>query len=437
MIVPTGRTFQLAAIPLLVALAGQGARASTSISVFLFAAVLAAFVWDGWMGAARARLELRRDAPSQLHVDQAHRVEWIVENLASRQVTLAIWDDVPQRAKAEPRYLFAEVASQSRVRLGYQLVPQERGDFAFGDAVIRIRGPLKLAWRQKTLKAAQPVRCLPHLANWKTAELAERRALMRQSGSHRYRWHGSGTLFESLREYSPQDDIRWVDWKATSRVQRPITRNFESERHQQVVVLVDASRMMTTYCGSRTKFDAVLEAAVLVARAAVDQGDSLGLTVFSDQVDSYLHPSRRRAQVTAVMEILYARQPRLVEPNFEAALTLSARRNRRRTLFILFTDLTVIEAAQRMMAYVRRITPRHLPLIVTIADETVRRWELTEPRTPDELYQVGVANELTLQRARLLAQLRQSGATVLDVPADQIAARTIDCYLQLKRRARL
>jgi uncharacterized protein (DUF58 family) len=260
---------------------------------------------------------------------------------------------------------------------------------------------------------------------------------MRQAGSHRYRWRGSGTLFESLREYSTQDDIRWVDWKATARQGRPISRNFEADYHQQVVLLVDASRAMTTYCGHRTKFDAVLEAAVLVARAALDQGDALGLVVFADQVDVYLHPRRERAQLTAAMEALYGKQPRLVEPNFEAALTRAAQGSPRRSLIILFTDVTVVEAARRMLPYLRALTPRHLPLVVTIADETLERLELTDPRTAEDFYRLGVANELMFERTVLLEELRRSGAEVLDSPADQVAARAIERYLDLKRRLRL
>ena len=93
---------------------------------------------------------------------------------------------------------------------------------------------------------------------------------------------------------------------------------------------------------------------------ALGQGDGLGLVVFADQVDAYLHPRRERAQLKAVIENLYAKQPRLVEPNYELALTLAAKRNVRRTLFILLTDVTVIEAARRMLLYLRILTPRHL-----------------------------------------------------------------------------
>ena len=127
----------------------------------------------------------------------------------------------------------------------------------------------------------------------------------------------------------------------------------------------------------------------------------------------------------------------LVEPNYELALTLAAKRNVRRTLFILLTDVTVTEAARRMLLYLRILTPRHLPLVVTIADETLEQNELLEPRTAEEFYRVGVATELMYERTLLLEELRRSGVEVLDSRADQVAARAIERYLDLKRRLRL
>jgi uncharacterized protein (DUF58 family) len=437
MIIPARRFLWLALVPLVVLLGGQGARGAIVAAWILMGLLLAAFAVDGVLAGRRPHLRMYRETPGQLHVDQPHHIAWIVENQSGFALELRLADRVPEGARADPSVIEVRVPARSRATYPYRLTPSERGMTTFGDLAYRIRGPLELAWAQKRLPARLEIRCLPHLANATAAELAQRRALLRQAGSHRYRWRGAGTAFESLREYSPQDDIRWVDWKATARLSRPISRNFEVERHQQVMLLVDASRALSTFCGQRTKFDAMLEAAILLARSALDQGDSLGLVVFADQVDAYLHPRRERAQMTAVIEHLYARRPRLVEPNFEAALTLAATRSSRRTLFIILTDVTVIEAARRMLQYLAILAPRHLPLIVTISDETLEQNELIEPRTPEEFYRVGVATELMYQRTLLLEELRRSGVEVLDSRADQVATRAIERYLDLKRRQRL
>jgi uncharacterized protein (DUF58 family) len=436
MIIPTRLTMWLAAIPLVAVLAGSGAPAAVSGAWLLMGLLLAAALTDGIL-ARRLPIRLHRQAPDQLHVDRAARVAWTVENRGRTPARLILSDRVPEGARAAPPTLEVDAPPSSRTTYEYELISGRRGPAAFGDLDYRIRGPLGLAWAQKLLPARLEIRCMPYLANSKAAELAERRALLRQAGSHRYRWRGAGTSFESLREYSSQDDIRWVDWKATARMGRPISRNFEVERHQQVMILVDASRALSTYCGRRTKFDAMLEAAVLLARTALGQGDELGLMAFSDQVDLYLHPRRERARLNAVVDGLYARQPRLVEPNFELALTLAAQRNTRRTLFILLTDVTVTEAARRMILYTRVLASRHLLLVATIADETVEDLELREPQTAEDLYRAGVAAGLMQERTVLLEELRRSGVEVLDTYADQVAARAIERYLDLKRRNRL
>ena len=127
-----------------------------------------------------------------------------------------------------------------------------------------------------------------------------------------------------------------------------------------------------------------------------------------------------------------------MEPNYELALTLAAKRNVRRTLFVLLTDVTVIEAARRACSSTCEIlTPRHLALVVTIADETLEHNELIEPRTAEDFYRVGVATELMYERTVVLEELRRSGVEVLDSRADQVAARAIERYLDLKRRLRL
>jgi uncharacterized protein (DUF58 family) len=437
MIIPTRRLLWLAAIPLVVLVNGRGAQEAITLAWVLMGLIIALFLADGLLAGRGARLRLDREAPGQLYVDQPNRIAWIIENQSAFPLFLELSDRVPGGATAEPPTLAVHSPPRSIMTRQYELLPFERGLVCFGDLDYRMRGRLGLAWTQKRLPARLEIPYLPYLANAKAAELAERRALLRQAGSHRFKWRGSGTSIESLREYSTQDDIRWVDWKATARVGRPISRNYELERHQQVMLLVDASRALTTFCGHRTKFDAMLEAAILVARAALGQGDGLGLVVFGDQIDTYLHPRRDRAQLKAVLDNLYAKVPRLVEPNYEAALTISAKRNLRRTLFILFTDITVTEAARRMLLYLRILTPRHLPLVVTIADETLEQNELAEPRTATGFYRVGVATELMYERTLLLEELRRSGVEVLDSRADQVASRAIERYLELKRRLRL
>ena len=432
--IPTRRFFALAVIAPVGVLIGKGAPGICALAVAYGEILLSLGILDAVLAARLPKLKLSREAPHQLHVKQQHQILWHVENRSAFALTLQLHDPPPRACIAEPEISKGRVPAHAVGTLTYKLTPQERGDAAFGAMTYRVQGPLGLSMVQRRLPAPQPVRILPTLANWTAGDLAQRKALARQSGSHRYRWRGAGTVFESLREYNVQDDIRWVDWKATSRMTRPISRNYETERHQQVVIMLDASRMMTTYCGHRTKFDAVLEAAVLTTQAVLDQQDHVGLLVFSDRIETYIHPAGHARQAGRVMTELYARFPRLTDANYEAAVTLVSSKVRRRSLILLFTDLTMPEPSSRMMAYLSRLKPVHLPLVVTISDDALIGLADSPPRIPDDMFRTGVANDLLNEREVLLQRLQRRGIHVLEALADQIAVQTVERYLMLKRR---
>ena len=219
MIIPARRFMWLAAVPFAVILGGRGEPGAVVAAWIVMGLLLVAFVVDGLLAgtaAAAGDSIARRPGSFTSSSPTASPGSW--RTRASSRSALQLSDRVPDGARAEPPTLEVNVATAVAHDLQYELVPSERGMVAFGDLDYRIRGPLGLAWSQKRLPARLEIRCLPHLANAKAAELAERRALLRQAGSHRYRWRGAGTAFESLREYSTQDDIRWVDWKATARL---------------------------------------------------------------------------------------------------------------------------------------------------------------------------------------------------------------------------
>jgi len=176
MIIPARRLMWLAAVPPAVILGGRGALGAIVAAWFLMGSLLTAFVVDGFVAGRRLRLRLYREAPSQLHVDQPARIAWIVENQSGFPLALQLSDRVPDGARALPPTLAVNAPPRSRTTFHYELIPSERGMAAFGDLDYRIRGPLGLAWSQKRLPARLDIRGLPHLANAKAAEMAERRA---------------------------------------------------------------------------------------------------------------------------------------------------------------------------------------------------------------------------------------------------------------------
>jgi uncharacterized protein (DUF58 family) len=251
------------------------------------------------------------------------------------------------------------------------------------------------------------------------------------------RYLGDGAEFDYLREYSPDDDYRKIDWKATARHQRPMTRQYDLERSQTLMLVLDAGRMMCAEIGAMSKLDYAINAALLLAYVAVERDDAVGLAVFADELETFVPPGKGLRQVGLLADQLYAVQPVLREPNYGEAFAYLRRRTQRRALVVTFTDLIDREASAQLLANVLALAPRHLPLVVTLRDDRLDALARLRPDEARQAYERAVATDLLAQRRLALAALRAGGALVLDAAPRDLTVATVNRYLEIKARAAL
>jgi uncharacterized protein (DUF58 family) len=247
---------------------------------------------------------------------------------------------------------------------------------------------------------------------------------------------GGENEFERLREYERDDQFRDIDWKATARRGRLIVRQYQQERNQTVVCLLDCGRLMTAESQGLTQLDHALNAILMLSHVAARAGDQLGLMAFDAKVRAYLPPAGGRRAAQRIARETYDLHPALVETDFEAAFGHLGTRLRKRALVLLFTQVIDDLAARALLRQVRRLPARHLPVCVIFRDPDLDR--LAEPpgglgAAPDgELYVAAAAAETVLWRERLVRDLKQGGALVLHVPPAQATPAVIDRYLRIK-----
>jgi uncharacterized protein (DUF58 family) len=259
----------------------------------------------------------------------------------------------------------------------------------------------------------------------------------REAGFRNIRRIGEGRVFESLREWVPGEDTRTIDWKATARRGKLIARQYEEERRQQVFLVLDAGRLLTAEIDGGSRLDAAIEAALALAQAAVSHDDNVGLMIFADEVLRFVPAARGRRALRAVLDALASAEGRMVEPNYPAAFSYLAARNRKRALTVLFTDVIDRTASEALVAQVGSLRPRHLPLAVTLRDPALERLAVTRPDREEAAYERAAAEELLQEREEALAELRGRGVLVLDVAPHAAARAVVAQYDRLKRRAML
>lgn len=407
------------------------APAALAIDLLLLLAFVADALW-----APVASLVVERRAPMRISLGATARDTLLLENRGKLATRVRITDDLPEilvREGADVREVALPPGRDERVE--YAVRADRRGDAEYGDVHVRVLGPLGLAWRQKRLYRADPLRVLPGVLEVRRYRLLGLHNRLREAGFRAVRQRGEGGSFESLREYVRGDDPRIIDWKATAHRSKLIVRQYEAERRQNVVMLVDAGRLMTEKVGDRERIDYALTAALLLADVASVHGDLVGLLVFADRVQQYIPPSR--SSISTLAEALGAVHARIAEPNYPAAFTYLAKQLRRRSLLVAFTDIIDAQASSALVAHLGKAASRHLPIVVAIRNPDLEASAQLAARTPAEVYRRAAAEELLQARAAALASMQRSGVLVADSRPTDAVPDVVNRYLDVKRRGLL
>lgn len=309
-----------------------------------------------------------------------------------------------------------------------ELIARRRGRHPVPPPAIRRTGPLRLGRWDHTPGEETEVLVYPDLPGARRLALAVRQGRLREPG-HRPRGPlGLGTDFEAIRDYVPGDDSRAINWAATQRAGRPMSNTYRVEQEREVLILIDAGRLMAAPVGEATRVDLAVDAAVAVAAVADVLGDRCGVLAFDGQVRRHLPP--RRGGGRAVAEAIFDLEPTGEEPDYERAFQTVA--GGKRALMLVLTDL-VEETAARPLADAVPVLARRHAMIVASAEDT----DLQDRAEGPEPYAAAAARDVLDARDRAAALLTRAGATTLQAPPARLPAACVSAYLRAKARARL
>jgi uncharacterized protein (DUF58 family) len=255
-------------------------------------------------------------------------------------------------------------------------------------------------------------------------------AQVRQMGVKRQRQRGAGLDFHQLREYRVGDVLRQIDWKATSRQRKLISREYQEERDQRVVFVLDCGRRMSARDGDLSHFDHALNAILLLAYVAIRQGDSVGLLTFSG-MDRWLPPVKGAGGMTTVLNQVYDLDTTLEPSDFLEASYRVMRHMPKRALVVLVTNLRE-EDSEELQPALHMLRRRHLVLLASLREQVIdERLDRPVERLQDAL-QVAMATQYVAERRRVHESVGGFGIQVLDVSPSGLPPALVDRYLDLK-----
>jgi uncharacterized protein (DUF58 family) len=357
-------------------------------------------------------------------------------NRAARPLRLALHDLHPD--DAEPRGLPATLAldAHGHGALTYRLRAPTRGERRFAGCDVRLHSPLGLWNRRRRTPPGQDIRVYPNFAEIHHYTLLATSDHLAGLGVRRERRRGSGAEFHQLREYRRGDSLRQIDWKATSRVRKPIAREYQDERDQRLVFMLDCGRRMRHRDrAGRAHLDEALNALLLLAYVALRQGDAVGLLAYGGST-RWLPPRRSPDMVQRLLRCVFDLQPSLAAADPLAAAQTLLQRQPRRALVVFLTN-SRDEDHPELLRAVQVLRRRHLVLVADLREASLDV-ALAEPVRSEALaLRFHAVHGYLEDRRRQHERLRHLGTRVLDLRPDQLPAALLNAYGDIKRAALL
>lgn len=383
---------------------------------------------------ARSSFTADRETLRVASLDKPHRVTLTLSNHSRRAWQVTVRDDVPLEFTMNPLEFTTRIAARSRATMHYDLKASRRGAFVLPAVHLRVLSLLGLWQRHFLHPVENQVHVYPDLKQLAEYAILARTNRLSLMGVRRARKVGQDHDFERLRDYTPDDNYKHLDWRTTARRRKLTVKDFQTSQSQRIIFLLDCGRMMANESRGISLLDHSLNSALMLSYVALRQGDSVGMICFSDRVHSFIPPRGGMNQMNRMLHATFDRFPEMVESRYDAAFMHLSRFCKKRSLVVLFTNVIDEVNANQIHSYLANQVGKHLPLGVILRDERLfQSAEWLEPRG-SALYQAAAAAEILSWRHQVISDLSHQGVLCLDVFPHEMTAPLVNKYLDVKAR---
>lgn len=389
-------------------------------------------ILDAWRLRRLPSPAVQRTLPGHLALGRWQEMRIEIGATAAQPLQMEIFDHVPDGMTFQHLPQRLTLLPAQRCEASYRLFPVQRGHFQFDTFEIRLYSALGL-WRQRRLlPLATQTRVFPDFTRLHGAPLMAVNSWLSRLGVRQQPRRGLGVDFHQLREYREGDTLRQIDWKATARKRIPIAREYQDDRDQQILLMLDCGRRMRSQDGTCSHFDHALNASLLLAYAALRQGDALGLLTFATDQRRFLSPAKGQSQLNALLNSTYDLINTRQAADFRQAATEVLKKQKRRALVIILSNLRD-EDDEDLLGAVRQISQRHRVLVVSLREAVLDGLREQPLRSFDDALAYCGTLEYLNGRSRLHERLQAHGVPVLDARPQELGPQLISRYLAWKK----
>ncbi len=379
-------------------------------------------------------VSLQRALPKKLALGEDNAIAVQVYNGSQRPLNIKLVEELPEQLQVRDFTLSERVASREMVVLNYHIKPLCRGEYSFGASHLFVRGPLGLSERRISFDNRQNRPVYPSIPQMQRMELKALTELSRGQGLRKIRRIGHSYEFEQIKNYVMGDDLRSINWKATSRAQNLMVNQYEDERSQPVYCLIDCGRSMQEPFGGMTLLDYAINASLSLINVILKKNDLAGLLCFDQRIQVEVQAQRKRTQLGKVLEALYKLSEHEGESNYELLYNKILKVSPHRSLLILFSNYETEYALQRNLMVLRKLQMKHMVLLILFENSEINETAHQDSADVEAIYRRAIAADFLLQKKQMAKIAAKAGIQTLLTRPENLTLSAINKYLELKAR---
>ncbi len=378
----------------------------------------------------KRHFQARRSLPGRFALGVPSPVTLTIQSSLSRTLSVVIHDGLPATSESTQLPWQGLLPPHEPLHLTYEIHFTQRGAQRFAPAHLLTSSRFRLWQKQIRMGEASETRCYPNYEPVVRFALLATANREEQMGIVKRRRIGATLDFHQLREYQDGDILSRIDWKATSRRQTLVSRDYDEQRNQSIILVPDCGRRMRAMDGELTQFDHCLNAMLLISYIALRQGDEVGVIGFGG-VQRWLKPVKGAASMPRLLNHLYDYETTKQPSDFIEAAERVLAYQKRRSLVILLTNLRTEDSAHLSQA-VRLMQKRHLVLVASLHEAEMDDHAQRPIHSLQDALSFGALCHYFQQRERLMQSLRAQKIFTVDETAQQLPVALANKYLDLK-----
>ena len=376
-------------------------------------------------------IELTRKIPTRMALGIADKISIDLKNNSKSSIKVRVFDSIPSTGEAPDLPWKGKLPASSTIRFDYPLRMLERGRWDIAPAQIEWRSPMGFWLWKKTVGETDVLKVYPNYEPTIRYALLALANQQSQMGIRPRNLLGMSKEFLQLRDYQEGDVLSQIDWKATSRHLSLISREYQEQKDQSLILMLDTGRRMRAMDGELAHFDHCLNAVLLVSYLALQHDDQISILGFGGST-RWLPPVKGSAAMPKVLDHLYDYETTTDPSDFSAAAERLLALQKRRSMVVMVSNLRGEDESDLLPA-IEILRERHLVIVTSLREQSITKTMETPVETNEEALLYGATSNYLEERQQMIEKLRNRGVTVVDTPTDDLPIAISNAYLEVRK----